>query len=106
MIGMSARSRVVLLSLILPVSVHVFACALALAWSPRLPDPIATQWDSMGVTNSNSLWLYYLVFAAFVFLPILVALLAIHAKDTLTRRLCTGITLCSSIFMSFACMST
>lgn len=92
-----------LTTLVLPLLVVAGAVAVAVAWAPRLPDPVAVHWTA-GDAPDGFGSLKDLLAPALVFVPVLSAglwALAFWAgRDTSTRRLAAGFATGLAVLMS------
>ncbi|NMM91367.1 hypothetical protein B2J88_44925 [Rhodococcus sp. SRB_17] len=92
--------RLRVLALVGPLVFYVLMWCVTLSWVEILPNPVAVQWGSTGVTNTNSLVSFYGLFAAGVVVPGAVGFLATITSDRGARRVCTGLAVMLSVVLS------
>ncbi len=88
-VDIAAPVKLRMVALMAPIAGYVLMWCVALSWAGSLPDPVAVQWGSAGVTNLNSLVSYYGFFAAGVVVPgglgLLAAVTANRGTDVCVR---------------------
>ncbi len=105
MVDIAAPVKLRMVALMAPIAGYVLMWCVALSWAGSLPDPVAVQWGSAGVTNLNSLVSYYGFFAAGVVVPGGLGLLAAVTANRGTRRVCAGLAVMLSFVLGGMCIA-
>lgn len=94
-------TRLVVLTLFVPLLLTAGGVAIALAIMPELPDPVATHWGPDGVDGTGSAWSMIVVMAAItVVLALMFTFLATFwGKSSSTRRFSAGLSVGLAVFM-------
>lgn len=88
------RTATTLTTLVAPVAVLAATVAVARAWEPRLPDPVATHWSGSGAPDGFGSLTSLLVIPVVVGVLLALGLWALafrFGRDTSTRRIAAGV---------------
>ncbi|ADG74285.1 conserved hypothetical protein [Cellulomonas flavigena DSM 20109] len=103
------RTATTVTTLVVPLFVVLATVAVAVSWTPRLPDPLAVHWTASGAPDAFGS-LKDAVAIPLLFAPLLAtgmwALAFWVGRDTATRRLAAGVASGTAVLMSVAVLGS